>query len=610
MNISTPPLAQFSPIDSLCCALTTMKIDGKTTKEVLVFNHSLQKMSVEAFWGMVEDALLRDKKSELLSLQDHGVFKRETLEALIALGARIAPSGLKDYLQKLDQLGIILAQARDEGFSHLHQAAIAAREDLVVQNQKSCSLNERDKSNRTPLQLAAYLGHLEVARELVKGGANVDFCTAVQGSALNQAILANNVVMISFLKGAGACKTAPKYEFSDFQGRVLDGDCSFSPSRRETIVQVATALFVLKFSRSENWQAKRLNALARCPSRNLVMLYLRHEKIRRKFYHSWKIDWNLITKTQGSFCNVLSYVKDQTLRFNSVSGAFAEYFLRSMAKATHRFYQLFQTDMHMGLPCFALLEETLFFASENHILNAQQKLRRYLQHKPLFLVVEISTHVFIVLIWHNSFVVCNPGLGHRKTVEYFQFSPRMMHLEIIKKLHRKFETVAQFEKVVFDEVAQSLHFEKMAFERYLEELLAVPSQLIGNCSREGPEAACSVFLMLQTLKEHNLLHHKTYNESKARNLLRAREAVFNNWRLFQQLIDLEKYLSITLSPYRVFVSNNDMIADMTREFQRIKGQSWVHEILNQQMIRIEKIYPLLKGNGNGQNPIPPGFDCN
>jgi hypothetical protein len=387
-----------------------------------------------------------------------------------------------------------------------------------------------------------------------------------------------------------------------FQTRVIKGDLCNLPTHAIATSEIATALFAVKFARERDAKRIEQKVMQISPDAKLIHYYGKHEKVRRKFYHSWKIDWNVTAPPGSTYSQKLYLANDQNVSFSPISGGFAQYFLRSMAKATHRFCHFFANDFNMAIPCLSFLEETLLFASNQNLMTVDNMFNRYRLHRPLFLAIEFRGHVLIAFIWENYFVICNKGEGFRKTIEIFRFSPRLLTKEILTKLTTKLRSKEEFEKLLFTEVAKSLCFQKMPFEELLETILALPPKDIGNCSWESSETAAYALLMIQTLKMHDMLHYKTYRKEGAQALLDNRARVFNNWLLFQQLEILEEYLAVCTSPWRRFVSNNDMFPELINKFQNLKEQVWIHTKLYLRMKTLEQKFPFL--TGNSQIPLP------
>jgi hypothetical protein len=547
--------------------ISTQAKDVAPRKNSVSYNKSTLKMSKTEFWHLVTKQLLTDKSITEAVFEGVGRVSRQALNTLIQLNMNVEPRLIPEYARKIAALHITEDSILKTNFTCLHLAAIADRDDDLPLHLKTIPADTVDTYGRTPLHLAAYLGHYQIAQKLLQHGASVQFCAHLFGTAYTQAILGKQIAMLPLLQ---------RHETKN------------PPS---VISKIATGLFTQKHPRNRNSRRLYQESLIRSGEPQMLSKYYDYETALRHLYHSWKIDWDL-KSTDGCIRDQkIFYRKGKTtIDFTPMPGGFGCYFLGQMAKATNQFVTTFTRDPTFPLSSFPLLIETLNLGSNQRRLTPNTLYTTYRSHNPLILAVEFEkpAHSTSVLIWENYICLSNRGCASRRAVEVFHFHPRMLSSETLCQLLALIESKQDFTTLIFDKLRHELQMYKSKDTLALELLLSLAPQLIGNCSWESQETAVFVFLVLSELITN------PDSDSDLSKVVQKARFIWSDWRLFQQLYALEKYLKIFSDPeYKCFVSNHPMCQEIYSTFQSFKKNLLIHPILQNKISELEKCYPIL-----------------
>lgn len=553
--------------------------------------------SKNLFWNVAARKLMLSQKAEIVELDGQCRLSRTVVDAMIAFGVSIEPKNIKKYVGKLGILKLSLDRWQEEGFTPLHSAAVNANGNLVELHKGSCDPNARDSKGRTPLQLCAFFGHLDVAKRLINAGAHPDYFTRSFGTPYSQAIKGDEREMANYLSELETTTACDRRNYTPFQQSVICGTLNSPLKTEDEFVQLATALFAIKKQRRE--QAKEIydRMIQVSPDSKTLNAYHKEETIRRNLYHSWKINWNISKSAQVTTPQTLFYeTADKVVRLFPFSGCYGVYYLHKMAKNTRAFSATFSQDATFNVSCLALLEETLDVAANQRTLSAEALFNRYRSYKPLILAISIPRHFLTALIWGPYFILCNRGACRRQCIEVFRFQPHLLTIPIIARLITRFESDDEYCKFMFSELPILLGFYQTFVQRELEALFSLPPQFIGNCSWENPEGIGYCFLLLHALREQGLLEYRMFDKQAASLHIAKRSTMFLNWLLFQQLEYLEKYLALSNPATCQFVSNNEMYPVIRQKFHFFQQAAWVHPQLLEKMHTLVKNYPILAIN--------------
>ncbi|MBS0655401.1 MAG: ankyrin repeat domain-containing protein [Verrucomicrobia bacterium] len=575
MSISIPQIygsdeynliRQFSEIK-----ITTFDEVIEYCRSVMVFHKSVFQLSPVQFWDVVREQLTKNRQIVHISIDSVGTFSRAIINSVIDYSPNILPSHLLCYLKKIRAMDIVLTDWEKEGFTPLHLAAITAREELMRADMVEV-INSVDKRGRTALQLAAFFGHLDIAKKLITFGANHALCTPIYGSALAQAMYGKEKNTISYLKG-------------------LEIEREKGAEAKDSFHKTAVTLFRRRSRRTlepHNFD----EIVNKSTDPELLKAYYKEERARRVFYHSWKIEWDLDKEIQHK---IFFKDGDRHIEFVPESGGFSNDFQYKMAKNCERFSELFKDDQVFDRKCLALLSETFYSAASQNKVDPAPAFKAFKDKKPVIINIRLPRHVGNAVILNDLFVVCNKGSASRKPIEIYRFNPNKLSENILAMLMLEFQSTEAYSDFFFNKqkLPALLQFSQSTYETELEKLLDMAFQAIGNCSWESPEAASQMVIVLYTLQKVGLLQRGNFTVLRAKIFVEEAMYLFHNFLLFEQLRSLEKYLTLTSVKKRKFVSNNEMYTSILKPFLEKKQSPLSHPYFVRQMEKMESTYPAL-----------------
>lgn len=560
-------ISQESPID-----LATISRNQKM----------VQHLPNAQFWCLAAEHFFKDQQPKDFPSNGLVRFSRKKIQPIIFLNVNVAYEELPSHLRKLHKIGINLNNWKEEGFTLLHLAAITGNHTFIKEPYFD-TINNVDKKGRTALHLSAFFGHDEIAKKLITYGASSAICAPIYGSTLSLAILGKEQNTISFFKDLEIEKakpsSPPRYSnilisaITDDAQRLYCSKCYLNPHRKE--------IFEEQIRKSRNPE--------------LLKTYYAQEKIRRTFYHSWKIDWRLKIDSLEIPHKIYSYNSDNRLEFSPKDGGYSPFFLHKMAKSTTHFATLFKNSPNFvtlsTTDCLSTLAEALDFAVDQNHLPTSVILDRIQSKIMTILSIRVPKHAINAVFYGRFFALCNRGHLTRKSIEIFYFDNTRLTEDILQKMISKFESDADYNNFFFHELKWQLRLYQLPMEKALENLLAMPYQLIPNCAWDNGEAASYMVFHLKALENAGLLNINKFTAGNASNIIATTNYQFYNWLLFQQLEHLENYLKMTTAPDRTFVSNHEMYLETAKLFLEKKHSKLTHPYLFEQMLAIEKRYP-------------------
>jgi len=365
---------------------------------------------------------------------------------------------------------------------------------------KKFDINFLDDEGMNPLGRAAYLGHGDVAKLLLDHGANINAQNKDGKTALYFAALRGNEDTVKLLI---ANKADPK--ITDAAGR--------------------TALVMAALVRKQG--IFKLIESALSPSE-----LLRQKKILKLISVSHSIH------EKGT--SELHAVGSPSILVN-LEGGKTPYWLKRMSNAT----QAIQST-HPDLLSADETNDLVHLLSTGINPSFQTIQERLKKGLPCLLNTGFSTHAVEVLIWGHYFILCNRGEANRKNIEVYQFDPTKFDEKIFNMISTSTSQGVQFyQQLFFRALPPKLDFKQEKFEKDLEQVCNLASQVIGNCTWASPEAAIWAFFVLRDLlgnESGTLGPSKPITEEETAKFKESKK--FYTWLVFNQMYNLERYLGL------------------------------------------------------------------
>lgn len=385
-------------------------------------------------------------------------------------------------------------QLNNKGETLLHVACSRGHFDIVERLiQHQVDINARDRDGVTAFHYACIAGHLGIVTLLLDNGVNI-----------NQP--ASNG--ISPLGIAGGCGHKELVEMLLAKG---------ANSSSRNAITGETPLSVLKEARPKNWKEISKLLIQSSPnSAHYANEFLLRKLIGHVFNFQGKL--HLFPKNNN---NPIA-----TIEFNGMSGGVSVYFSRQIGKSLNEFIKRIPNLINA---------EALRLISQAFESDAEHKdvLKEWEAGRPVVLHIGYIEHCVGMLLWNDYLVVCDRGGRYQspQNCRFYTFHKRLMNQNIINMLKnsRSYLTLVEYEKLMQD--LTSL----LGTTSILDEEWLLDNQIVGNCSFANKEGLILAFLMLWELQ-------KQPAAALSQEIIKKQQAIFRNWRSFQQITAVRKYL--------------------------------------------------------------------
>lgn len=554
--------------------------------DTLIFNKDFVSNSeIPAFYREIQFFLNNPSWSKLqIEGEGQGIIDRKRLEEHIDVIKEIHPNQLAKILKRSEKAKIHLVEYEDNNSFALHKAAVAGREDILAEFLSRIPVDKLDSMKRTPLQIAAYFGHLSIVRLLIHLGADLKLKTAIP-HAIFQACLNNEIEIVNFLVKHGAdvnysfgdngltpllkatlcgfkemVSTLVKHGADIEKSTIELGNTPLHIAANNNLIEIAEIL--LKSGAAVNKENKikstPVHLAARRGYPNMVMILIREGANLNSTNKDGETPlYQLDAYNHPQFkeikewlykhlnTNTLSFSKELVYRHmmgnmleisrKEFKGFGSSYFCKIITNKINHFKNTY--------PDILTYKNAQKLVNALNCSNSSEKiLKRCLANKPAFINTGFNGHYVAILIWGDRLFIFNRGGCSRKPVEVFQFDTHKLKSEMIENiqiLRLSYLKEHDYKNYMFKKLPSLLNFRQGGFEKALEKKLQLPFQRVGNCSWASSEAAIWGFLAYQGLKNNSI---DNPDQQKFDQVINSQKVVFDKWLSFSKMTIFQKYL--------------------------------------------------------------------
>ncbi len=414
----------------------------------------------------------------------------------------------------------------------LHTNAILGIKERIEQDLKSISVDAPDKDGDSPLVLAARCDNAEVAQILIKAGAKVNYQNPTGSTPLMSAAARGSTKALKILLNSGAdVNISDRYGQSALFSALFNGQTDAAKILLEAGAnpnlvdkEGRSILYLIKALRPKNWKA--LHQLFKKHISDAAVRYTKQHKQTKLVTHAFQL------KGQSIISGVPIQYEGGQDKINA----------SRMAKSIAAFGK--SDSCPLPKEWAGELAETLTDALE---ANEEKTLQRIQEGKPALIFTGFIGHAVSVLIWEDICIICDRRRGLSSPLFVHRFDPKKLTVEAITFLQSlKGKTKGDHKIGIESTLPKMLGFKPQSQnELSLQRKVALPFQIVGNCSWASTEGIIKAYMLLKATKG-------------APDKVPSINSTFLSWQLFQQMLVLDKYLKHPIDPKLLFESFNSL----------------------------------------------------